>query len=59
MSRTKRMRLRVERLEDRANPGVVRDIGTMQIVDMTAAPPYEWASGPANITGTVIGTDTL
>jgi hypothetical protein len=53
------MRLRVERLEDRANPGVVRDIGTMQIVDMTAAPPYEWASGPANITGTVIGTDTL
>lgn len=57
MSRKNRLRLQVEEFESRLTPAVTRSIGTLQVRDLTAR--YDWVSGAANISGTVIGTDTL
>ena len=56
-----RLALHFEQLESRLNPGVTRAVGTLQIVDSTVNPTYEWAS-PAkglNNPGNAIGTDHL
>jgi hypothetical protein len=57
MGRKNRPRLRIEEFESRFTPAVTRSIGTLQIRDMTAR--YDWVSGGANISGTVVGTDAL
>jgi hypothetical protein len=59
MSKKSRAKLQLETFESRITPAVTRTIGTLQIVDTTASPTFEWASGPADVTGTVIGTNNL
>lgn len=60
MRKISQPRLRLEEFECRLTPGVARAIGTLQIVDMTTTPKYEWASSATgNVAGNVIGTDNL
>jgi hypothetical protein len=60
MTQKRRLTLRLEEFECRLNPAVTRAIGTLQIVDTTANPTWEWKSSPtADVAGTVIGTHTL
>jgi hypothetical protein len=57
MSQKTRPKLRFEEFESRLTPAVTRAIGTFQIRDTTAR--YDWVSGAANLSGTVVGADTL
>jgi hypothetical protein len=59
MMKTSRRLLRLEEFDPRITPAVTRAIGTHQIVDITATPTFEWASGAAVVAGNVIGTDVL
>lgn len=57
MSHSNRPRLHVEEFESRLTPAVIRTIGTLQIRDIAGR--YDWVSGGANLSGTVVGTNPL